>query len=140
MGAYPLDALAHEVLMPVFGHEPSCIVIEGVSIDVSTRVALNLTMTLNELAINALKYGAMSVETGTLSVTWNVQPQSNGALLTLDWREQGGPPVSEPEREGLGSRLMKRCIERDLGGTFDLTFAPEGVFCRFAFLIRASEA
>ncbi|NUT68382.1 PAS domain-containing sensor histidine kinase [Pseudomonas corrugata] len=133
----PLDALAKEVLMPVFGLEPDRITIEGATIDVGTRVALNFTMTLNELAINALKYGSMSVETGSLSVTWDLQPQPNGTLLTLDWREQGGPPVARPEREGLGSRLMKRCIERDLGGQFDLTFAPEGVYCRFSFLIGA---
>jgi len=139
-GRTPLDSLAQEVLMPVFGHEPSRIAVGGASVDVSTRVALNLTMTLNELAINALKYGAMSVETGRLSLTWALQPQSNGTLLTLDWREQGGPSVSQPKREGLGSRLMKRCIERDLGGTFDLTFAPQGVFCRFSFLIEASLA
>ncbi|WP_447769636.1 PAS domain-containing sensor histidine kinase [Pseudomonas kilonensis] len=136
-GQTPLDTLAHEVLMPVFGHEPGRFVIEGSSVDVGTRVALNLTMTLNELAINALKYGAMSVETGTLAVTWHLQAQADGTLLTLDWREQGGPPVSPPEREGLGSRLMQRCIERDLAGKFDLTYAPQGVCCRFSFLIGA---
>lgn len=139
-GQTPLDTLAHEVLMPVFGHEPGRIVIEGPSADVGTRVALNLTMTLNELAINALKYGAMSVETGTLAVTWHLQAQADGTLLTLDWREQGGPPVSPPEREGLGSRLMQRCIERDLAGKFDLTYAPQGVCCRFSFLIGVTGA
>ncbi|MEJ1229084.1 PAS domain S-box protein [Pseudomonas sp. CCNWLW56] len=136
-GNTPLDSLAQEVLMPVFGHEPDRVTVKGESIDVGTRVALNLTMTLNELAINALKYGAMSVETGTVAVTWDLQPQADGTLFTLDWQESGGPPVSGPEREGLGSRLMKRCIERDLGGHFDLRFVPEGVSCRFSFLIGA---
>lgn len=139
-GQTPLDTLAHEVLMPVFGHEPGRFVIEGPSVDVGTRVALNLTMTLNELAINALKYGSMSVETGTLAVTWHLQAQADGTLLTLDWREQGGPPVSPPEREGLGSRLMQRCIERDLAGKFDLTYAAQGVCCRFSFLIGGAGA
>ncbi|KKA09488.1 histidine kinase [Pseudomonas ogarae] len=139
-GQTPLDTLAHEVLMPVFGHEPGRFVIEGPSVDVGTRVALNLTMTLNELAINALKYGSMSVETGTLAVTWHLQAQADGTLLTLDWREQGGPPVSPPEREGLGSRLMQRCIERDLAGKFDLTYAAQGVCCRFSFLIGVTGA
>jgi PAS domain S-box-containing protein len=137
-GNTPLDSLARDVLMPVLGQEPSRIVVEGDSIEIGTRVALNLTMTLNELAINALKYGAMSVETGTLSVIWKARPQSDGMLLELQWREQGGPPVSQPEREGLGSRLMKRCIERDLDGQFDLTFAPQGVHCQFSFLIGAN--
>ena len=126
--------------MPVFGHEPGRFVIEGPSVDVGTRVALNLTMTLNELAINALKYGSMSVESGTLAVTWHLQAQADGTLLTLDWREQGGPPVSPPEREGLGSRLMQRCIERDLAGKFDLTYAAQGVCCRFSFLIGVTGA
>lgn len=139
-GQTPLDTLAPEVLMPVFGHEPGRIVIEGPSMDVGTRVALNLTMTLNELAINALKYGSMSVESGTLAVTWHLQTRADGTLLTLDWREQGGPPVSPPEREGLGSRLMRRCIERDLAGKFDLTYAPQGVCCRFSFLIGVTGA
>jgi len=139
-GQTPLDTLAHEVLLPVFGHEPGRVVIEGARVDVGTRVALNLTMTLNELAINALKYGAMSVETGTLAVTWHLQTQADESWLTLDWQERGGPLVSPPEREGLGSRLMKRCIERDLGGTFDLTYAPQGVCCRFSFPIGADGA
>lgn len=138
-GLTPLGVLAQEVLMPVLGAEPGRIKITGDAIEVDTRVALSLTMTLNELAINALKYGAMSTETGTLSVIWSVQPQPNGALLTLDWREQHGPTVSTPVHEGLGSRLMKRCIERDLGGSFELDFAPEGVHCRFSFMVAENK-
>lgn len=85
-GQTPLDTLAHEVLLPVFGHEPGRVVIEGACVDIGTRVALNLTMILNELAINALKYGAMSVETGTFAVTWHPADPSgrNVADLALD--------------------------------------------------------
>ena len=138
-GLTPLGVLAQEVLVPVFGHDSGRVVIAGDAIEVDTRVALNLTMTLNELAINALKYGAMSTDAGTLSVSWSVRPQPSGALLTVDWREQGGPAVSTPEREGLGSRLMKRCIERDLGGSFELDFAREGVHCRFSFMLAETQ-
>lgn len=138
-GQTPLGLLAHEVLMPIFGHDPDRIVIAGDAIDVDTRVALSLTMTLNELAINALKYGSMSVEAGTLCVNWSVQSQPNAVLLTLDWLERGGPSVSTPERKGLGSRLMQRCIERDLGGSFELDFAREGVHCRFSFMVAENQ-
>ncbi|MDT3232740.1 PAS domain-containing sensor histidine kinase [Pseudomonas sp. rhizo25] len=138
-GLTPLGVLAQEVLVPVFGHDSGRVVIAGDAIEVDTRVALNLTMTLNELAINALKYGAMSTDAGTLSVSWSVRPQPSGALLAVDWREQGGPAVSTPEREGLGSRLMKRCIERDLGGSFELDFAREGVHCRFSFMLAENQ-
>lgn len=134
-GDTPLDSLAREVLVPVLGHTPDRLVIEGAFIEVGSRVALNLTMTLNELAVNALKYGAMSAETGTVSVSWSVQSQADGARLSLEWREQGGPLVNRPERRGLGFRLIERCIERDLGGKLDITFDPEGVICRLSMLI-----
>jgi len=138
-GQTPLGLLAHEVLMPIFGHDPDRIVITGDAIDVDTRVALSLTMTLNELAINALKYGSMSVEAGTLCVNWSVQSQPSAVLLTLEWLERGGPSVSTPARKGLGSRLMQRCIERDLGGAFELDFAREGVHCRFSFMVAENQ-
>jgi PAS domain S-box-containing protein len=132
-GDAPLDALAREVLIPVVGSSPGRILIDGAPIGVSTRVALNLTMTLNELATNALKYGALSAEAGTLSVSWCLQPQPNGTCLILEWREKGGPLVTPPTRRGVGTRLMEGCIERDLGGEFDLAFDPDGVSCRISF-------
>jgi PAS domain S-box-containing protein len=137
-GQSPLDSLVHEVIAPVFGHEPNRVCIEGPSIEVSSRVALNLTMTLNELAINALKHGAMTVQTGSVSITWSTQSHADGVLLSLEWREQGGPQVFEPKRHGLGLRLMKRCIERDQDGRFELSFLPEGVVCSISFSIGAN--
>lgn len=138
-GDTPLDTLAREVLMPIVGHEPSRVRVDGASIEISTRVALSLTMTLNELAINALKYGSMSTETGTLSVTWNVQACPSGSLISFHWREHGGPAVSRPGRYGLGFRLMERCIERDLGGKLETDFAAEGIVCRFSIPIGAED-
>jgi PAS domain S-box-containing protein len=139
-GNAPLDALAREVLTPIAGTEPERIQIDGACIEISAAVALNLTMALNELATNALKYGALSNERGSLSVTWNVEPQSNGSLLKLDWQEQGGPTVFPPKRRGVGSRLLERCIERDLGGNLDLVFDPGGVSCHISVPLGAGQA
>ncbi|MGQ2906010.1 MAG: PAS domain-containing sensor histidine kinase [Neoaquamicrobium sediminum] len=132
-GATPLDALAREVLLPAAGTSTDRISIVGAPVEIDTRVALGLTMALNELATNALKYGALSGETGSLSLTWETQRNSSGSLLlNLNWRERGGPSVLPPLRRGLGSRLMERCIERDLGGEFDLAFNSDGVLCQFS--------
>lgn len=95
-------------------------------------------MTLNELAINALKHGSLSSETGTLSFTWDVQNRPDGTFLVLDWRKRGGLTVKPPTRRGVGTRLMERCIERDLGGDFDLVFNPEGVSCPISCQIAAN--
>jgi len=128
----PLDLLVREVLFPISSDAAERVQIEGNSLDVSTRVALNLTMVLNELATNAAKYGALSTHQGCVSVRWEKAPRQDGTSLVLEWREAGGPAVAPPMTRGLGSRLMERCIERDLGGTFALSFAPEGVACRIS--------
>ncbi|WP_415846329.1 PAS domain S-box protein [Stutzerimonas zhaodongensis] len=136
-GHSPLDSLVREVVAPLLGNEPTRMVMEGPTIELSSRVALNLTMTLNELAINALKHGAMAIDTGSLSIIWNTQLHADGVLLSLVWREHNGPQVSEPKHRGLGSRLMERCIERDLDGTLHLSFAPEGVVCSISLVVGA---
>ncbi|PSO09976.1 MULTISPECIES: PAS domain S-box protein [unclassified Sphingobium] len=125
----PLDSLVREVLLPLAGGASDRITFDGVPVNVSTRVALNLTMVLNELATNATKYGALSNDAGSVALCWNIRSQADAPRLILNWRESGGPPVSPPTRRGLGSRLMERCIERDLGGEFDLTFAAAGITC-----------
>jgi PAS domain S-box-containing protein len=139
-GDVPLDSLTRDVLIPVVGNVPGRIVIDGPAVKIGTRVALNLTMTLNELATNALKYGSLSSDAGTLSVTWDVHSRVDGTSLVLDWQEKGGPPVAPPTRRGVGSRLMERCIERDLGGEFDLIFNHDGVSCHICCPLLRGDA
>lgn len=127
----PLETLVRQVLLPVCD-SPGRIKIAGVPMDVDTRTALNLTMVLNELATNAVKYGSLSTERGHISLSWDIRNSAHDASLDINWREGGGPPVAPPMRRGLGSRLMERCIERDLGGEFDLSFDPAGVACRIS--------
>jgi PAS domain S-box-containing protein len=132
----PLDALAREVLSPLAGEATERIVIQGPPVDLHPRAALSLTMALNELGTNAAKYGALSSESGTVSVLWRLDEQPGGTRLKLEWREQAGPPVNPPTRRGVGTRLMEFCIERDLGGELDLAFQPDGVCCRIAIPVE----
>jgi two-component sensor histidine kinase len=136
----PLDTLAREVLMALAGEAAERIVIDGPAVDLDPRVALSLTMALNELVTNAVKYGALSSEAGSLSLVWRLDRESHPTMLNFEWREQGGPPVSPPARRGFGSRLMERCIERDLGGDFDLAFEPTGVSCRMTIPVGPANA
>lgn len=137
----PLDLLARDVLMPMTTQTGTRIRIDGPSVDLDPRTALSLTMVLNELATNAIKYGALSSEAGGLSVTWDVNENGpSRPTLRLGWREIGGPPVSPPVRRRIGSRLMERCIERDLGGLFDLSFDPSGVMCNMSIPLGGVEA
>ncbi|EJC83237.1 PAS domain S-box [Rhizobium leguminosarum bv. trifolii WSM2297] len=126
----PLDSLIREVLVPLAGEAAWRIKFDGPPAALDPRAALSLTMTLNELATNAIKYGALSSEAGALSLSWRLQDEAGAqSTLVLEWHEQDGPPVRPPTRRGFGTRLMERSIERDLGGEFDLSFEPTGVSC-----------
>jgi len=119
-----LADIAQETLKPYLGE--GRIHIEGTNARVPTNVAVGLSMALHEMAVNALKYGALSTRAGEVRLNWS---RSDGVLLP-DWREEGGPPVRPPERLGFGTRLLRRGLTGDLGAPAELIFAPEGLVCR----------
>jgi PAS domain S-box-containing protein len=100
---------------------------EAQDVQLPPRSVVALGMALHELTTNAAKYGALSVETGSLSVTWDV----SGTLLQrlrITWSERGGPPIlSPPASQGFGSRLLERGITSELGGNVKLDFTPAGL-------------
>ncbi|SFP67654.1 GAF domain-containing protein [Sphingomonas rubra] len=92
--------------------------IDGPPIELGSRAALSTSLLLHELGTNAVKYGALSVDAGSVAVTWVV----NDGVLRLDWREAGGPPAEVPRSHGFGSRL----INLGLVGTGGVTVRYEG--------------
>ncbi|MCX7283773.1 MAG: sensor histidine kinase [Novosphingobium sp.] len=83
-----------------------------------------LIMALHELCTNAIKHGALSNETGQVSLTWFIGP--DGRTLYLLWTEKNGPRVVSPTRFGLGTKLLRP--QPGLEGV-ELCFEPAGVWC-----------
>lgn len=106
----------------------------GEAVELPPRHALALSLTLHELATNAMKYGALSCPQGCVAVTW----ERRDGMLHLDWHESEGPVVTEPMQKGFGSRLLDILI-RDLGGAARLEFHPSGVRCRLSAKLPAAE-
>jgi hypothetical protein len=77
--------------------------ISGPSLTIGPRATLSLSLLLHDLSTNALKYGALSVENGEVSISWRVDEASDEVVLS--WREYG-PPAVAPARRGFGSRLI----------------------------------
>jgi PAS domain S-box-containing protein len=135
----PLGSLAHDVVTPLAGSAARRVHIEGPPVALNPRAALNLTMALNELATNAVKYGSLSSAVGALSLTWFQREEHDRTKLVVNWKELDGPPVKPPSRRGFGTRLMERCIERDLSGELDLAFDPDGLSCRIELDMASAE-
>jgi PAS domain S-box-containing protein len=109
------------------------LVIRGENIRVSPKVTLALGIAFNELATNAMKYGAFSNEAGSIEISWTVFPSLNGDRLTLDWKEQAGAPVSPPVRKGFGLQVIERGLAQELEGSVNLDFQPTGLIFTLEF-------
>jgi PAS domain S-box-containing protein len=103
--------------------------IEGPDLRLQPRTAVSLAMALHELCTNAVKYGALSNEQGTVTIRWETFGPASEERLRLVWTEAGGPPVTAPERRGFGTRMIERGLASDLGGTARIAFEPAGVVC-----------
>jgi PAS domain S-box-containing protein len=103
--------------------------IKGPDLRLPPRMALAIAMALHELVTNAVKYGALSNDTGKVDMAWTALDEAGNRRLIFRWSESGGPPVQPPSRRGFGSRLIERSLAQDLGGEVKVDFAPTGVVC-----------
>ncbi len=125
MAAARIEEVLRSVLTPHL-RDMTQLVLRGPSFELTDRQTLSLSLAINELGTNAVKYGALSTRLGRVTISWTV---SDDVVphLTLDWVEEGGPVVAVPERRGFGSALLDQMVPSDFGGAARITYAPEGV-------------
>ncbi|WP_206239154.1 PAS domain-containing protein [Novosphingobium terrae] len=108
------------------------IALSGPDLRIGAQVALALTLTVHELATNAVKYGALSHEGGRITLCWAVEERAlaYGGVqqhFLLDWQEHGGPLVHPPQHRGFGSRMIERVLLAHMTGRLHVDYAPEGL-------------
>jgi two-component sensor histidine kinase len=100
---------------------------EGPDLFLTPRAANALSLALHELATNAVKFGALSVESGHVSLRWSARASGGFELI---WTESGGPTVAAPARRGFGSTLLDQVTGRELNGDTKVDYRPAGVTVR----------
>src|SRR5262249_60506845 len=75
------------------------IAVQGPKLRLKAASAQAIGLALHELATNGGKYGALSKDTGRLEIAWGTESET----FTMSWTERDGPPVSPPQRRGVGS-------------------------------------
>jgi two-component sensor histidine kinase len=115
------------VMQPYLLSNPDRMRMSGPNVPLSPRSAVVLSMILHEIATNAAKYGALSNDTGTIRLHWEILTETTPPKLRLIWTEAGGPPVVAPVQRGFGSRLIERSARDQLGGEATVDFLPHGV-------------
>lgn len=104
-------------------------IISGPPVSLSPPTAFSMALALHELGTNAVKYGALSCNSGVVEINWTVEKDK----FHFSWREKGGPKVHEPTKQSFGSKLIKRLLPARFNGHADLRYAPEG----FSFELSA---
>jgi len=121
-----LASLAQRQLEPHIGGKSDRIKITGEPMFLPSDLATPFALVFHELATNAAKYGSYSRRTGTVDLGWKVSKRDGHALLTVTWRERGGPKTAEPKTKGFGSELIERAIPN---AKVKREFARDGVTC-----------
>jgi len=119
-----LEELVREELLSQAAGERA--VIEGPVLRLSQNAAETLGLAIHELAVNAVKYGALANEGGQLAVSWTMEE----AGLRLEWREAGVAAVeTQPKHRGFGRDWIEQGLSYQLGAWSSLEFLPGGVVC-----------
>lgn len=98
----------------------------GPEVGIPSDTAIPLGLALHELTSNSARFGALSVGSGGLAVSWETTELEGQVILRLRWVEHGGPRVEQPEREGFGTRMLGRVLRTQLGARVTSDFHPEG--------------
>jgi len=128
-------ASIHETLgRALGGYAAGRIALAGDDVRLSPSGSVTISLVVHELAVNATKYGALSNDAGKVEIGWTVREVADGRVLTMTWRESGGPEVRAPSRKGFGTDLLSK-LSTSEGVPYSLEFDPAGVVCVFSMYL-----
>jgi PAS domain S-box-containing protein len=131
-----LRTVAERELAPYFTHpeRPAIILLDGPMVPLAPAAVQPIIMVLHELAMNALKHGALSGLDGQVEVTWRAGRRAEeDGMLRLCWAESGGVTATEAEtRSSFGTRVIDATIRGQLGGRVERHWKPHGLVCEIS--------
>lgn len=119
-----IDSIVRSAVEP-FDQGGARFVISGEETRINSSSVIAFAMTLNELCTNTTKFGALSLPSGQVRLSWRIED----ARFRLEWAESGGPPVTEPTRKSFGTRMITS-LGQQLKGHVELDYKPSGFVYR----------
>ncbi|KQV10772.1 two-component system sensor histidine kinase/response regulator [Rhizobium sp. Root1203] len=131
----PLRALLQAEVAANFGKNPTRIAISGPEVLLAPQAFSIAALVFHELVTNSAKYGSLGDDGGAVTVAWRKDEEGN---LLVDWHESGGPPVSQPTRQGFGTTIIRRSIPYELGGKAEVDYDRQGLRAHFCIPAKFS--
>lgn len=125
--AVSLDRLIARALSPFI--EADRVRFEGTDVILPAKIAASFSMAIHELATNALKYGALSSDEGSIAIEWSLSSEIEPPTLKFVWQEAGGPTIARPIHRGFGSQMIERVLSAEVSGNVKMEFPPTGLIC-----------
>lgn len=116
--------------------------INGGGFEIDRTQVTPFGLILHELATNAVKYGALSIDDGTLDLNIT-RSQDDESQIDVVWNEMtkqdaeekrngGAAAATSPDLSGFGSVLIEQSVKQ-LGGNLERTWSPDGLLVKFGF-------
>lgn len=102
-------------------------IIAGPVVYLTDKVATNVALAIHELATNAAKHGALSVNSGKVEITW----QAVDNRLYFNWQEIGVTLKTPPKRQGMGTQLLESMVQESTRADAAMKVGKTGMTCRF---------
>jgi two-component system CheB/CheR fusion protein len=134
LGTVDLHQLIAEELLAHAAVEGEQLRISGPSVALAGRAVGAMWLAIHELAVNSVKFGALSTREGQISVSWRLV-RNGRPSLRLRWTERHNLPIPGERRSGFGTEVVERMLAYELGGTGALAFTPNGMECRITLPI-----
>jgi PAS domain S-box-containing protein len=135
-----LEALVRSQINPYSEPGGERFRIGGPAIALDSAATQAIGMALHELAANAAKYGALSIDGGHIVVSWRVVRSDGEPTLEMDWIEREGPSAAPPSTRGFGSVVMDRMLSQRLNAVVRLSFEAGGLSWRLSVPLKNIEA
>lgn len=113
------------------------VLLDGPPLLLSPVMAQPLALIAHELAVNAMRHGAIGEGTGRVRAAWRV----DASVLHLAWVEEGGTALAgPPPRSGFGLRVMEAIVRGQLAGTLHIDWRPDGIACNIRVPLAEASA
>ncbi len=106
------------------------LVIEGPALLLRPEAARIIGMAIHELATNACKHGALSVDNGKVRLSWEAAGPASDGQFRMCWEETGGPTFKPGGTSGFGRTLLTDMAAYQLGADVSLDGRHDGLVWR----------
>ena len=132
--------VVNDALLAHGAQEGDRVEVDGPDVNLTGKCGEIFGLVINELAMNAVKHGALSEELGRIVVRWRVEAGA-AKWLRFEWLETD-VSVSEvpPGRAGYGTDLIEAVLPRETGASASLGFGKRGVCCTVVLPLAAGHA